>query len=226
VSGVGAFKRLIDVIIELIRLDNLFMRFEEPSSMVRWDSPLFSIVWDDDLMNERTSGEAQGESVAELRRNTTLDDIWAAVTTGAKKGPTAAVAQVSLQADLRGIGILSSLLMHCRFDVAGDKTTTRRIAGLDQDDIFPPLSSSNTPRYEPIPFSRFSPPDDQLDFETEIKVIRGKVPHSPPTASSLAERTSTPETAVRRDTETCARQRRYGGEGGNMDGRGDRGEVC
>ncbi|KAG7571043.1 hypothetical protein FFLO_01007 [Filobasidium floriforme] len=76
-------------------LDNLFMRFEEPSSMVRWDSPLFSLAWDDDVLNESTSGEVQGESVAEVRRNTTLDDIWAAVTTGAKKGPTAAVAQAT-----------------------------------------------------------------------------------------------------------------------------------
>lgn len=107
-------QRLIDVIIESIRLDNLFMRFEEPSSMVRWDSPLFSIAWDDDILNESTSGEVQGGSAAEVRRNATLDDIWAAVTTGAKKGPTAAVAQVSLQADLRGIGISSSLLMHWR----------------------------------------------------------------------------------------------------------------
>jgi hypothetical protein len=182
------------------------MRFEEPSSMVRWDSPLFSIAWDDDILNESTSGEVQGESVAEVRRNTTLDDIWAAVTTGAKKGPTAAVAQVILQADLRSIGILSSLLMHCRFDVAGDKTSTRRIAGLDQDDIFPPLSSSNTPRYEPIPFSRFSPSDDRLlNPEIEIKVVRGQVPDPPPTASGLAERTPTPETAVRRDSETRSR---------------------
>ncbi|KAH7108243.1 chromatin associated protein KTI12 [Auriculariales sp. MPI-PUGE-AT-0066] len=27
--------------------DNLIMRFEEPNSMARWDSPLFTIVWDD-----------------------------------------------------------------------------------------------------------------------------------------------------------------------------------
>ncbi|PPQ68210.1 hypothetical protein CVT25_015042 [Psilocybe cyanescens] len=28
-------------------LENLFARFEEPSSMVRWDAPLFTVVWDD-----------------------------------------------------------------------------------------------------------------------------------------------------------------------------------
>lgn len=27
------------------RLENLLVRFEEPSSMVRWDSPLFTILW-------------------------------------------------------------------------------------------------------------------------------------------------------------------------------------
>lgn len=29
------------------RLDNLIARYEEPSSMVRWDSPLFTVPWSD-----------------------------------------------------------------------------------------------------------------------------------------------------------------------------------
>ncbi|CAA7263199.1 unnamed protein product [Cyclocybe aegerita] len=29
-------------------LENLFVRFEEPSSMVRWDAPLFTILWSDE----------------------------------------------------------------------------------------------------------------------------------------------------------------------------------
>ncbi|CAK5281497.1 unnamed protein product [Mycena citricolor] len=33
-------------------LENLFLRFEEPSSMVRWDSPLFTVLWDEDLPSE------------------------------------------------------------------------------------------------------------------------------------------------------------------------------
>lgn len=61
------------------RFDNLIMRFEEPSSMARWDSPLFAISWDDDL---------------EAASQTTLDDLWLAVTQGVKKGPTAAVVTV------------------------------------------------------------------------------------------------------------------------------------
>ncbi|KAG6917421.1 hypothetical protein DXG01_002506 [Tephrocybe rancida] len=29
-------------------LENLIFRYEEPSSMVRWDSPLFTVLWDED----------------------------------------------------------------------------------------------------------------------------------------------------------------------------------
>ncbi|KAF7321276.1 hypothetical protein MKEN_00647400 [Mycena kentingensis (nom. inval.)] len=30
-------------------LENMFMRFEEPSSMVRWDSPLFTVPWNEEI---------------------------------------------------------------------------------------------------------------------------------------------------------------------------------
>ncbi|KAJ9091053.1 hypothetical protein QFC19_009290 [Naganishia cerealis] len=56
--------------------DNLIMRFEEPSSMARWDSPLFAISWDDDLKGSNAN---------------ILEDLWLGVTQGAKKAPTAAV---------------------------------------------------------------------------------------------------------------------------------------
>jgi protein KTI12 len=51
------------------------MRFEEPSSMVRWDSPLISIPWDEEPP---------------------YDEIWNVVMKGEKKGPTAATLQVRL----------------------------------------------------------------------------------------------------------------------------------
>lgn len=57
-----------------VRFDNLIMRYEEPSSMVRWDSPLFTIAPEDDAPFEA---------------------IWAAITTGNKKPPTGAVVNVS-----------------------------------------------------------------------------------------------------------------------------------
>lgn len=53
--------------------DNMIQRFEEPSSMARWDSPLFTIAWDD------------------TKQQIPMDALWAAITTGEKKGPTAAV---------------------------------------------------------------------------------------------------------------------------------------
>lgn len=43
-------------------LENLFLRYEEPSSMVRWDSPLFTVPWTDtalptsDILQAITSG--------------------------------------------------------------------------------------------------------------------------------------------------------------------------
>ncbi|CAD6583746.1 MAG: hypothetical protein TREMPRED_003644 [Tremellales sp. Tagirdzhanova-0007] len=50
--------------------ENLIMRFEEPSSMVRWDSPLFTIPWDDGLP---------------------FDVIWQSIMSGTKRPPTASV---------------------------------------------------------------------------------------------------------------------------------------
>ncbi|KAM5540260.1 hypothetical protein V8D89_006079 [Ganoderma adspersum] len=50
-------------------LENLLMRYEEPSSMVRWDSPLFTVPWTDD--------------------DVPIDDIWKAITEGNVKPPNA-----------------------------------------------------------------------------------------------------------------------------------------
>ncbi|KAA1471698.1 chromatin associated protein KTI12 [Dentipellis sp. KUC8613] len=49
-------------------LDNLIVRFEEPSSMVRWDSPLITIIWED---------------------SPPLEQIWKAATEGNVKPPNA-----------------------------------------------------------------------------------------------------------------------------------------
>jgi len=48
-------------------LDNLLQRYEEPSSMVRWDSPLFTVPWTDE--------------------SPPSEDIWKAVTEGLVKPP-------------------------------------------------------------------------------------------------------------------------------------------
>ncbi|KAH8119074.1 chromatin associated protein KTI12 [Phellopilus nigrolimitatus] len=57
-------------------LDNLIMRFEEPSSMVRWDSPLFTVPWTDE--------EIPG------------DEIWKAITEGNVKPPNAGTSAVAV----------------------------------------------------------------------------------------------------------------------------------
>ncbi|TRM69629.1 chromatin associated protein KTI12 [Schizophyllum amplum] len=50
-------------------LQNMIARYEEPSSMVRWDSPLFTITWTDETLP--------------------MDQIWDAVTHGNVKPPNA-----------------------------------------------------------------------------------------------------------------------------------------
>ncbi|KAI5120338.1 hypothetical protein M0805_009414 [Coniferiporia weirii] len=57
-------------------LENLITRFEEPSSMVRWDSPLFTVPWIDD--------EVPG------------DEIWKAITEGYVKPPNAGTSAVAV----------------------------------------------------------------------------------------------------------------------------------
>ncbi|EAU91295.2 hypothetical protein CC1G_11553 [Coprinopsis cinerea okayama7 len=55
--------------------DNLIQRYEEPSSMVRWDSPLFTVLWED----ESVPGEA----------------IWEAITKGNIKPPNSGTLHVA-----------------------------------------------------------------------------------------------------------------------------------
>ncbi|PHH91832.1 hypothetical protein CDD83_10082 [Cordyceps sp. RAO-2017] len=44
--------------------DNLVFRYEEPNAMTRWDSPLFTLVWDDDAAQARKTFDALWEAVA------------------------------------------------------------------------------------------------------------------------------------------------------------------
>ncbi|KAK0463552.1 chromatin associated protein KTI12 [Desarmillaria tabescens] len=56
-------------------LENLIQRYEEPSSMVRWDSPLFTILWTDEDIPSA--------------------DIWKAITDGAVKPPNSGTLSVT-----------------------------------------------------------------------------------------------------------------------------------
>jgi len=56
-------------------LDNLIVRYEEPSSMVRWDSPLFTVLWEEE--------------------DVPAEEIWKAVTAGNVKAPNAGTQAVA-----------------------------------------------------------------------------------------------------------------------------------
>ncbi|THU95346.1 chromatin associated protein KTI12 [Dendrothele bispora CBS 962.96] len=56
-------------------LENLIQRYEEPSSMVRWDSPLFTVLWSDEQMP--------------------LQAIWESVSEGKIKPPNSGTVAVS-----------------------------------------------------------------------------------------------------------------------------------
>ncbi|KAG7448330.1 chromatin associated protein KTI12 [Guyanagaster necrorhizus] len=56
-------------------LENLIQRYEEPSSMVRWDSPLFTILWTD-------------EDIPSV-------DIWKAITDGVVKPPNSGTLSIT-----------------------------------------------------------------------------------------------------------------------------------
>ena len=70
----GSLHSFLILNVHACSLDNLIMRFEEPSSMVRWDSPLVTIPWtDEDIPRE---------------------DIWKAVMEGIVKPPNVATLAV------------------------------------------------------------------------------------------------------------------------------------
>jgi protein KTI12 len=132
------------------------MRFEEPSSMVRWDSPLISIPWDEDPPYE---------------------EIWNVVMKGAKKGPTAATLQVSAFMLPRplDLGIRVKLM-------SAVKTTSKRPTHSHQyninDNILSPHPPSNSPNsiHIPNPFAtsiiRSDPtsPNASCDFARDAEI--------------------------------------------------------
>ncbi|KJZ77062.1 hypothetical protein HIM_03383 [Hirsutella minnesotensis 3608] len=44
--------------------DNLVFRYEEPNPMTRWDSPLFTVIWQDDEAQTRKTFDAMWEALA------------------------------------------------------------------------------------------------------------------------------------------------------------------
>jgi tRNA uridine 5-carbamoylmethylation protein Kti12 len=83
---------LIQVAMPRLRLDNLISRYEEPSSMVRWDSPLFTIPW------------SESDVPIEL--------IWKAITEGNVKPPNVGTQAVGDRPRLFFFFFFFSVLTH------------------------------------------------------------------------------------------------------------------
>ncbi|KAF6759984.1 chromatin associated protein KTI12 [Ephemerocybe angulata] len=105
--------------------ENLIMRYEEPSSMVRWDSPLFSILWLDT--------EIPGEQ------------IWDALTKGVVKPPNGAslsVAKAPTDAlhtlEQTTAGIVSQLFSEASGSSSGGKVVIAVSEGVKVDVTLPP----------------------------------------------------------------------------------------
>ncbi|RDA93564.1 hypothetical protein CP533_6149 [Ophiocordyceps camponoti-saundersi (nom. inval.)] len=49
---------------EAANWENLVYRYEEPNAMARWDSPLFTLIWDDDADRTRGTFDALWEAIA------------------------------------------------------------------------------------------------------------------------------------------------------------------
>ncbi|KAF8161042.1 chromatin associated protein KTI12 [Crassisporium funariophilum] len=105
-------------------LENLLVRFEEPSSMVRWDAPLFTVFWaDQDIPGS---------------------EIWEAITRGNLKPPnsgTLAIAKAPGDAlhilEQTTSAIVSAIVSETASHTSGG-TITLRIGGLKQPITLPP----------------------------------------------------------------------------------------
>ncbi len=103
------------------RFDNLIQRFEEPSSMVRWDSPLFALPWDEP--------------------DIPLEELWLAATQGTLKPPNTATIAVSRP--------LSWCLRRCLYSShpPGTPAPLGLLAHPHQDDHDPHHGRARAPRH-------------------------------------------------------------------------------
>ncbi|KAK7035299.1 kti12, chromatin associated [Paramarasmius palmivorus] len=97
-------------------LENLFLRYEEPSSMVRWDSPLFVVLW-----NEQDIPSSQ---------------IWEAVTSGNIKPPNSGTQAVA-KAPTDALLILEKTTLSVIAAIMSEQSQRQSIGG----DVVLPLSA-------------------------------------------------------------------------------------
>jgi len=105
--------------------ENLVFRYEEPNAMNRWDSPLFTLIWEDD----------------EARTKEVFDALWEAIAGEARKAvkPNKAAVQRGSNAggdylyvlDRETQGIVKDILEQQGDDVGGRVKISRGSAGTD-----------------------------------------------------------------------------------------------
>lgn len=74
-------------------LENLFQRYEEPSSMVRWDSPLFTLLWSDESISQST-----------------LNAIWDAIEKGKVNNPNSGTVAVGFHPVLQRALLINAIV--------------------------------------------------------------------------------------------------------------------
>ncbi|KAF7970384.1 hypothetical protein HWV62_24245 [Athelia sp. TMB] len=98
--------------------DNLLMRFEEPNSMVRWDSPLFSVLWEEE--------------------DIPIDDIWKAITEGNVKAPNSGT-QVVAKAPVDALHILEQTTASILSAILSEQASASTLGGSTSLTLSPTL---------------------------------------------------------------------------------------
>lgn len=99
-------------------LDNLIMRYEEPSSMVRWDSPLFTVTWEDE--------------------DVPASEIWKAVTEGIVKPPNVGTQSVP-KAPTDALHVLESVTTQMVSAIMSAQSMNPSVGGPVTLTLSPPL---------------------------------------------------------------------------------------
>ncbi|KAI1818823.1 chromatin associated protein KTI12 [Poronia punctata] len=120
---------------EPANLENLIYRYEEPNGMVKWDSPLFTLIWEDD--------EAQTKKV--------FDSLWEAIAGETRKivKPNQATVQRSRDADGDYLYVLDretqdivKRILEQQSDEGGGEVRLPRGGGQGEEDLVVELPAS------------------------------------------------------------------------------------
>ncbi|KAJ3993995.1 chromatin associated protein KTI12 [Lentinula boryana] len=114
-------------------LENLFLRYEEPSSMVRWDSPLFTLLWSDEFIPQ-----------------TTLDAIWGAVEKGKVSNPNSGTV-ATVKAPTDALATLERTTLSIMQQILSTQDGSGGVMALSPAPGFSPLKLTIPPRNVTLP---------------------------------------------------------------------------